>query len=221
MEDHPSLPRSLPTRAAAGATSSSRATQLDQQRKFHQDIRDQVFGGSQSVLSQQQPIDVEKMSTETDGSVNSSDVTTVLGLSKQNVYRPLPSMEEEAAEIFLNHSKQISSLVVPNCTTLFPLGSSSSNAAVEEFHRLLSYQQASINQQQQQYYNDHHQQQKQQQHHHHQHQHLQFSRLPPQISQPLAINGLPTSSVPAAFSDRLWEWNPIPDANREFNDPFK
>ncbi|KAK2663852.1 hypothetical protein Ddye_002426 [Dipteronia dyeriana] len=220
VEDHPSLPRSLPTRAAAAAAASSSraATQSDHHRKYH---HDQVFVGQQSVLSQQ-PIEVEKMSTtETDGSVNSSDVTTVLGLSKQNVYRPIPSMEEETG-IFLNHSKQLSSLFVPNCSALFPGGGSSSvsssNAAMEEFHRLLSYQQASVNQQHY-YNNDHH-------HNHNQHQHhLQFSPLPPhlQISQPLALNSnLPANSVvPAVFSDRLWEWNPIPEANREYNDPFK
>ncbi|KAL5789132.1 hypothetical protein ACOSQ2_004020 [Xanthoceras sorbifolium] len=223
VEDHPSLPRSLPTRAAAAAASSSRATQSDNQLKYHHDVvvRDQVFGGSQSLSL---PIDhLEKISTETDGSVNSSDVTTVLGLSKQqNVYRPMPSMEGSEAGIFLNHSKQLSSLLVPNCTALFPGGSSSvssSNAALEEFQRLLSYQQASVNQQQH-YYNDHIQNQQQQHHHHHHH--LQFSPLPPQISQPLALNSsLPASSVPAVFSDRLWEWNPIPEANREYNDPFK
>ncbi|KAH9750164.1 hypothetical protein WN944_005691 [Citrus x changshan-huyou] len=227
VEDHPSLPRSLPTsRASSSRSVSSMSAQSDKRLDPHHHHqfgieRFQALSGQSS--QQQMDIAAEKMSTntdQTDRSSSCSDVTTVLGLSKQNVYRPnmasvssalgLPPslMEEQAASLTL----------VPNCTTtLFPvaLSTSSSSAAssnaTDEFHRLLAYQQASMNHQQQYYNYQHHHQQ--QQHHSH------LPQLPPQ-SQPLSVNMLP-SPLPAAFSDRLWEWNPIPEANREYNDPFK
>lgn len=165
----------------------------------------QAFGG------QSQQIEVEKIN-ETDGSSN-SDVTTALGLSKHNAYRApigttlgLPAaMEEEG--MLLHQSKQVSSLV-PTCATLFSTGSSSlSSTVVDDLHRLVNYQQASSISQQQHYYNAHHHP-------------SQFSNFPPH-SQPVALNPLP-SVLPIGFSDRLWEWNPIAEANREYtNDLFK
>ncbi|XVF26397.1 hypothetical protein REPUB_Repub14bG0012800 [Reevesia pubescens] len=223
VEDHPSLPRCLPTRPSA----SSRGQQSE--KKYHQDAvqqameRFQAFGGGGT--SQLNQMEIEKIS-ETDGSSSSTSdhVTTALGFSKQNVYRPmalicttlgLPSgiMEEG---IFLNQSKQGCNSLLPNSTTLFPLSSSSvSSNVVDDLHRLVSYQQATMNQQQ--YYStDHNQQQQQQQ------QQCEFSTLPPPQSQAqqLSLNVLP-SSLPMAFSDRLWDWYPIPEANREYNNPFK
>ncbi|KAJ9162451.1 hypothetical protein P3X46_022223 [Hevea brasiliensis] len=210
VEDHPSLPRSLPSRA-----SSSRGAQSEKKNLHQLSIeRFQPFGGGQS-----QQIEMEKMS-ETDGS-SSSDVTTGLGLSKStnNEYHPVPTistslglpaaMEEE--EIFLNQSRQACSLV-PNNTNLFTGSSSVSSNPVDDLHRLVNYQQACIShhqqQQQQQYYTHHHQQQQQP---------SQFSIMAPQ-TQPLAFNVLP-NSLPTA----LWEWNPMPEGNREYNlnNPFK
>ncbi|KAF2317308.1 hypothetical protein GH714_020004 [Hevea brasiliensis] len=204
------LSRSLPSRA-----SSSRGAQSEKKNLHQLSIeRFQPFGGGQS-----QQIEMEKMS-ETDGS-SSSDVTTGLGLSKStnNEYHPVPTistslglpaaMEEE--EIFLNQSRQACSLV-PNNTNLFTGSSSVSSNPVDDLHRLVNYQQACIShhqqQQQQQYYTHHHQQQQQP---------SQFSIMAPQ-TQPLAFNVLP-NSLPTA----LWEWNPMPEGNREYNlnNPFK
>lgn len=226
VEDHPSLPRALPTsRASSSRSVPSASTQSDKKlypphqpeaaHHHHHYVmeRFQAFGGQSS----QQQMDIsaasaaaEKMSTDTDGSSSCSDVTTVLGLSKQNVYRP--NMSAITGSLMEEAAAAAAAAAAAGCTTvLFPaetLSSSSalSSTAADEFHRLLTYQQASINQQQQ-YYNDHH-------HHHH---HPQFAALPPQSQPPLALN-----TLPAAFSDRLWEWNPIPEANnREYNDPFK
>lgn len=219
VEDHPSLPRSLPSRASS--SSSSRVAipvpvMAQSDRKQHNTIHTvmeklQAFGGVQT-----QQMDVEKMS-ETDGS-NNSDVTTVLGLSKDNTnaaYRALglpASMEEEGMLLqpqSLSSSKQARPLpLVP----FFTGSSVSSNiAAIDELHRLVNYQQpADHHHHQQQYYTVHHQ---------HQQTH-QFSPLPPQVQQ-LGLNTLPASSLPTAFSDRLWEWNPIPEENRDFTNPFK
>ncbi|XWS16628.1 hypothetical protein CRYUN_Cryun34aG0107000 [Craigia yunnanensis] len=221
VEDHPSLPRCLPSRPSASSRGKQSQTKYPQDAAQQAMERFQAFGGGQS-----QQMEIEKIS-ETDGSSSrTSDVTTSLGLSKQNVYRPmapisttlgLPSeMEEEG--LFINQSKQGCNSLLLNCTTLFPAGSSyvSSNV-VDDLHRLVSYQQATMNQHQ--YYStDHH-------HHHHEQQQQQqseFSTLPPQSQvQQLSLNELP-SSLPTAFSDRLWEWNPIPEANREYNNnPFK
>jgi hypothetical protein len=219
VEDHPSLPRSLPSRASSSSrvaqSSGGRKAQTDQSTVHNSMGNLQAFGG------QSQQIEVEKMN-ETDGSSN-SDVTTALGLSKHNSFRDamisttlgLPSpMEEEAGIMLMHHSKQ----------PIFTGGSSSSSVSsshvVDDLHRLVNYQQAaSIMSQQQQYYNAHH-------HHHHPN---QFSGLPvsvpvpvpPHSQQPLPLSTLP-NVLPTAFSDRLWDWNPIPEAaNREYTNPFK
>ncbi|KAB2077965.1 hypothetical protein ES319_A06G128600v1 [Gossypium barbadense] len=218
VEDHPSLPRCLPTRALT----SSRGLQSEKKYSQAQDAAQQAmerfqgFGGGQS----QPQLEIEKIS-ETDGSSSStSDVTTALALSKQNVYRPtalirttlgLPSgiMEEEG--LFLNQSKQGCTSLLPNSTTLFQLGSSSvSSNVVDDLHRLVSYHQATMNPLQ--FYNTYQQQQQQ----------PEFSTLPPQSqAQQLSLNVLPSSLPLTTFSDRLWEWSPIPEPSREFTNPFK
>lgn len=197
--------------------------------------RFQAFGQQSSQVQ----MEIEKISDQTDGSSSStSDVTTALGLSKQtNVYRPmapppisttlgLPSgMEEAEGILFLNQSNKQGSTsnLLPNCTTLFPVsaGSNVSPNAVDDLHRLVSYQQATMNQHQY-YITDYHHQQQQQQ------SELISTLQPPQsqsqavVAQQLSLNVQP-GSLPTAFSDRLWEWNPIPEANREYNNinPFK
>lgn len=192
VEDHPSLPRSLPSRAS----SSRAAAQSGRKAVIHNSMGNlQGFGG------QSQQIEVEKMN-ETDGSSNSDNVTTALGLSKHNSFRDiaisttlgLPAPMEEEGILMHHQSKQ-----------LFTGGASSSSHhhVVDDLHRLVNYPQAaSIISQQQHYYN-------------------QFSGLPvPPHSQPLALSTLP-NVLPTAFSDRLWDWNPIPEANREYTNPFK
>uniref|UniRef100_A0A5B7BDS6 NAC domain-containing protein n=1 Tax=Davidia involucrata TaxID=16924 RepID=A0A5B7BDS6_DAVIN len=129
VEDHPSLPRSLPTRA-----SSSQGLQSDKKQHEatqHAMERFQALGG------QSQQAEAEKMSTETSGS-SSTDVGTALGFSSPpNSYISL----------------------VPNCTTTPNFTTASSfvapNIGVDDLHRLVNYQQASINHDQQQYHNHH------------------------------------------------------------------
>lgn len=188
----------------------------------------QAFGGVQT-----QQIDVEKMS-ETDGSIN-SDVTTALGLSKHNAttataaYRALglQAAEMEAEEGMLlqhhhhhhnHHHQQSSKHQIYPLVPLFTAVSSSvssSNATIDDLHRLVNYQQPTNDHhhQQQQYYNEH-------QHHHQTQQHYTPLPPPPEAQQQLGLNTLP-NSLPTAFSDRLWEWNPIPEGNREYPNPFK
>ncbi|KAA3479496.1 NAC domain-containing protein 72-like [Gossypium australe] len=225
VEDHPSLPRCLPTRRSAESSRGQQSEKKYPQEAAQQAMeRFQAFGGGQP-----QQMEFEKL-TETDGSssTSTSDVTTALGLSKQNLYRPMPPISTtlglpsgmEGEGMFLNQSKQGCCSLLPNSTTLFPVGSSSvPSNVVDDLHRLVSYQQVALNQQQ--YYNTNHP-------HPHQQQHQpqsEFSTLPPQSQaqpQQLSLNVLPSAlPSPTAFSDRLWEWNPIPEPNREYNNPFK
>ncbi|KAE8718455.1 NAC domain-containing protein 55 [Hibiscus syriacus] len=199
VEDHPSLPRCLPTRRPSDSSRGQLST--------------------------------EKVS-ETEGSstTSTSHVTTALGLSNQDVYRPMapPPINTtiglpsgiEGEGMFLNQSKQGCCSLLPNPTTLFPLvpSSVSPNAVVDDLHQLVSFQQPTLNQQQ--YYTTN------QPHphlHHHQQQQPEFSTLPPQSqAQQLCLNVIPAAlPSPTAFSDGLWEWNSIPEANREYNNPFK
>ncbi|MBA0724562.1 hypothetical protein Golax_021245, partial [Gossypium laxum] len=218
VEDHPSLPRCLPTRRSAESSRGQQSEKKYPQEAAQQAMeRFQAFGGGQP-----QQMEIEKL-TETDGSssTSTSDVTTALGLSKQNLYRPMPPISTtlglpsgmEGEGMFLNQSKQGCCSLLPNSTTLFPVGSSSvPSNVVDDLHRLVSYQQVALNQQQ--YYNTNHP-------HPHQQQHQpqsEFSTLPPQSQaqpQQLSLNVLPSAiPSPTAFSDRLWEWNPIPEPNR-------
>ncbi|KAJ6704420.1 putative proteinC DOMAIN-CONTAINING PROTEIN 72-LIKE [Salix viminalis] len=190
VEDHPSLPRSLPSRA-----SSSRGPQSDKKHQVH--ITAERFQPCLGQSSQQ--VEIEKMS-ETDAS-SSSDVTTALGLSKHS----------NNEGMFLNLPKQDSSSLIPSCSNLFTVTSSVSSNPVEDLHRLLNYQQASIS---------HHQQQQQQFYflQQPQHQSSQLSGMAPQTPQQLPLNNL----LPPSFPDRLWDqWNQMPEANRDFNNPFK
>ncbi|KAF9685109.1 hypothetical protein SADUNF_Sadunf03G0020100 [Salix dunnii] len=188
VEDHPSLPRSLPSRA-----SSSRGPQSDKKHQSH--ITAERFQPCVGQSSRQ--IEMEKMS-ETDAS-SSSDVTTALGLSKHN----------SNDGMFLNLPKQASSSFIPSCSNLFTVTSSVSSNPVDDLHRLLNYQQASISQQQQQQQFYFLQQPPQQP--------SQLSSITPQTPQQLPLNNF----LPPTFPDRLWEWNQMPEANRDFNNTFK
>lgn len=155
----------------------------------------QAFGGQSQQIDPQ----VEKMN-ETDGSSN-SDVTTALGLSKHNSFRDAmitTTLEEEEGML-----KQ-AVLFTGGGAASSSVSSSSHHHVVDDLHRLVNYPQAIMSQQQ------------------HVHYYNQFSGLPvPPHSQPLALAALP-NVLPTAFSDRLWDWNPIPEANREYtNNPFK
>lgn len=208
VEDHPSLPRCLTTRASSSRSSTT--SQLDKKysnNSSQQDTKFQSFAGQSN-----------KTNTNTDANQPGDNVvvTTALNLSKHNIYRPvvgpistslgLPSSvaadhqhhhhNEEAAAMFLNQS----------------------NTVVDDLHRLVNYQQSAAAASMNQFYDAHHQHQQQQQQ---PQQNSPFPTLMPQ-TQALPITMLQGSLAPStAFSDRLWEWNPIPEANRDYNNPFK
>ncbi|KAI4296129.1 hypothetical protein L6164_036113 [Bauhinia variegata] len=209
VEDHPSLPRCLPTRP-----SSSRASHSDQKNK-----QSEMVHQNMGFVAQSQQIDqiVDKIN-EVEGSstVGSDHVTTALGLSHQhnNAYRTamgafisttmgLPVQTEDEGLMLMQQQQPkqpqaASSSLIP-ATFFGPAGAvSSTNAMVDDLNRLVSYQQ--------QYYNAQS----------HQHPNNQFSNFLMQ-SQPMALNSLP-NSLPTTFPDRLWEWNPIPEtSNRQYS----
>ncbi|CAK9177839.1 unnamed protein product [Ilex paraguariensis] len=206
VEDHPTLPRSLPTRA-----SSSRATQSDHKKQHeatHCAIEKfQAFAGTQS-----QQID-EKM-IETSGS-SSTDVATALGLSNHGSYSELVQMTATAAPpapmdedgMLLQQSSQTTIPKSYFSTNIFTGSPLMQQNGVDDLHRLISYQHASINHQQQ-YHN-----------HPIQTQLSQFSTLLPQ-PQSLSGNMLPGSNQ-TTFSDKLWDWSSITEASKDYNCPFK
>ncbi|KAK7387631.1 hypothetical protein VNO78_22417 [Psophocarpus tetragonolobus] len=196
VEDHPSLPRCLPTRP-----SSSRASSHSDNKKHSEMVQHNMGFVGQSKAAEHI---VEKMN-ETEAS---SDVNTALGLSKYNAYRAamgalsttmaLP-MDEEGL-MMMQQSKQAAHAGV---STIFSAGPSGSNnntgtgvVNMDDLNRLMSYQQ--------QYYNV-------------QSHPNQFSTLLMQPSPVVSLGSLP-NPLPTTFSDRLWEWNPIAEPpNQEYS----
>ncbi|GFY89253.1 NAC domain containing protein 35 [Actinidia rufa] len=223
VEDHPSLPRSLPTRA-----SSSRATQINRSQA-------QAIGGHST---QSQVDEVEKMSEASASS--STDVGTSLGLSKpypynigSNLHRISnksprisdiqdPTEYEQILSSFSASRLASTSALAPPpqcCPSLVPNSSSPNTTTattaftgstttlvpsqnyipVDDLHRLINLQQASFN---------HHHQQQQQYFQNHLYQYSsQLSNLQPQ-SVSLPIN-------------MVWDWNSINEGNKEFTTSFK
>ncbi|XP_028106562.1 NAC domain-containing protein 35-like isoform X3 [Camellia sinensis] len=206
VEDHPSLPRSLPTRA-----SSSRTTQFD--KKQHGTPNYASIDSFQAFGGQSQVDDTEKLSETSTSS--SADIGTALGLSKHNSYIALASMTSSLAPpqasieddgfLLQQQSKQALSLV-PNCTTVYAGSSLVPQYAVDDLHRLVNFQQASISQQYQ--------------NHHYQYHPAQLSPpLPPQLQSLPPLN-MPPSSLQASFPERLWEWNSITEGNKDYTNHF-
>ncbi|XP_021824742.1 NAC domain-containing protein 35 isoform X2 [Prunus avium] len=275
VEDHPSLPRSLPASRASTSRSSvlvaPSTTISSDNKKQHNtstNINNSNINTVHSIMEKLQAFNEgqaqqfhqdhehqvdQKMSVEPEGSSGNSDVTTVLGLSKHNAYHHHnnigqahhhPLDQEEGMAAFLHHSnsKQAAAncfSLIPSSTNssamLFTAGSSSVSSsnmnAIDDLHRLLTYQHV---QQQAAASSSHHQQQHVHHHvvqyyddaHHNPQPNSIFSTFPaaaPHVQsaipppQQLASNALPT-----AFSDRLWDWNPISETNRpDYNNPFK
>ncbi|GMN33275.1 hypothetical protein TIFTF001_004075 [Ficus carica] len=235
VEDHPSLPRSLPSKASSSRAAAAAAAAADNKRHPHNTMEMlQAFG--EQVPPPPHQFEAEN-TNETDGS-SSSDVAAGggggvnLGLSKRKAYNRIrtssitPSTSAAIAQPVASSMDQeeeaamLSPQAPPKqfcATTLFTGASSAPPNSIDELHRLVNnYQQQAAgattiishhHHPQQQYYNQFHP--------------LPMPLPPPQPQQP-PLNALP-SYLPTAFSDRLWEWNPFPDqANRDqYSNPFK
>lgn len=126
VEDHPSLPRTLPTRASTSTTGK---------RYTHNSLENLKNIGQQT----QEQLADDKISDQTSGNSTSTDVGTALGLSYNvNSYIALdPNISTPNCNN--NIYSTVSSLVtLPN--------------AIDDLHRLISFQQASVNQHHQQVY---------------------------------------------------------------------
>lgn len=203
VDDHPSLPRSLPTRASSSRTHDNKQYQDAAQHHAMEKIH--VFGDQ----TLQQPS--EKLGETISANSTTEDVGTALGLSNQNPYiqlSPITTMLSPPLDCNNTIYNPNPNLVMTSPNTL------------DDLHRLISFQQASVNQPHQLFPN-----------HNNPSNHfnsLQLpaanSLLPPiQQSQALTLAVLPPSSVPSTYSDRLWEWNSISEASasKDYGAPFK
>ncbi|OIT37251.1 PREDICTED: NAC domain-containing protein 35-like [Nicotiana attenuata] len=223
VEDHPSLPRSLPT-TRASSSSSSRGTTNSIKKQHHQQvvqnslISPYVVGQS----SHQQQID-EKLSTETSASSTSTDhhhhhhVATSLGLnSLSNSYNSI-ALDPMARGTATSASLTTSSSLSPFASFVSP---SSTGAVVDDLHKLINLDQQVV-------------------FHNQNFNNNPINHIPavssqqflqpqvlPQHAQPQSLlfqGSLQSSS--SSFSDRLWDWSSIQtDANcKDYqpNNPFK
>lgn len=219
VEDHPSLPRSLPTRASSSSSSSSRAAlkKTMNDPSNHEPPVERFSYNPHQILDKQ-------VNDQTSG--NTTNVATSLALSTHNPYIslapiPLPPSDnslEDNNHIILQHhhqSKQQPSSSSIECSnpTIFPTPSfvTSSNV-IDDLHRLVNFQHGSTT---------HHQLYHDNNTNHPSHlAALQPQPQPQPHSQALSLNMLP-DTLQAAFSDRLWDWTSVTDPSKEFHNPFK
>ncbi|KAF5188563.1 Nac domain-containing protein, partial [Thalictrum thalictroides] len=209
VEDHHARAPGSSSHSSAPASSSSRGTQPDKQNltKYGISSFQQAFQSNNSPAT----TEMEKFN-EADASSTSTDTTgTALGLANVSaISNPMSSTvlaqasvieEVSGTAFFQQYSRQISSLPVSiasntcNTNTLFSYPSIISTA--DDFRNLADYQLA--------YTQQHHQQ------HYINHQH--YTQFMPSSSS--TSNSLPNSSIATFSADKLWEWNPIPDSNRD------
>ncbi|KAI3701910.1 hypothetical protein L6452_27375 [Arctium lappa] len=208
VEDHPSLPRTLPTTRAT----SSRTSHGDKKQNSQNLLSFHSFDGQTSNQND------DKLS-ETSGSSSTDIVGTALGLSS-------PINPSSYNNIITSFPPQTSSLI-PHCTptaSLFP-------NSVDDLHRIISYQQASVNNPTSQPFHIHH---NYNQHKFSPNNNLLLQpQLQPQPLQPqsqmqphsqalLALNNLAGEVQVSTFPERLWDWNPMPtQGNKDYTNPFK
>ncbi|XP_009796907.1 uncharacterized protein LOC107792883 [Nicotiana tabacum] len=222
VEDHPSLPRSLPT-TRASSSSSSRGTTNSIKKQHHQQVvQNSLISPYVAGQTSQQQID-EKLSTETSASSTSTDhhhhhhVATSLGLnSLSNSYNSI-ALDPMARDT-------VTSALLTTSSSLSPFASlvsqSSTGAVVDDLHKLINLDQQVV------FHN--------QNFHNNPINHIpavasqQFlqPQVLPQHAQPQSLlfqGSLQSSS--SSFSDRLWEWSSIQtDANcKDYqpNNPFR
>ncbi|KAF9587181.1 hypothetical protein IFM89_039621 [Coptis chinensis] len=194
VEDHSRLPGSH-----SSAPSSSRGTHSD---KIQHNLVSNGSASFQPFDNNSSASEIEKLN-EADAS-SSTDTGTALGLANIGAISPMtstlaPASVEEVGGAFSQYSRQI--IQPPTCTgTLFTYPPM---PTADDLRRLVDYQHAYV-QQQQQHFNQ---------------QNLTQILPSSSHSQSLVLNTLPNTIT--NFSDKLWEWNPIPDSHRDYTGPFK
>lgn len=235
-------PRSLPTRASS---SSSRPTPIIPSSSSPEKKHATTTTTTTMLTTTTAQFSQSQNTNETEESSSPSETSAFLGLSKRKAMaEPTPAMMMIAPTPLA--AEQQAPTPPNNCVSFFAAGSY--NNSNDDLHRLVShYQTGHINSNNNNssssshsvsnlhHYLLHHQQQQQQQFYNQ----LMINNpipipLPPpqppahhsagsSSSSPMATP--PPSFLPAAVSDRLWEWNPFPDqqASRDHytNNPFK
>ncbi|PIN17395.1 hypothetical protein CDL12_09945 [Handroanthus impetiginosus] len=187
VEDHPSLPRSLPTRASSSRSASRNQT---------------TYGSNASHRS-----DGSGKLTETSPtSSNSYSLNPILPIASPTIIPSPTSGQEDSHTMIMSQSKQPSNSSLS--PTIFASSSSSSSHAIDDLHKLVNInysQQVSIlsNQDINPHYPSNN---------------IVLSQFSSPL-QPTTTVGL--GSFHAAFSDRLWDWSGISDANKDFYNLFK
>ncbi|XP_023757304.2 NAC domain-containing protein 35 isoform X1 [Lactuca sativa] len=228
VEDHPCLPRTLPTTRAS--IFSARASNADKKQHSKNLLSFQSSLEQQQGQSSNQQND-EKLS-ETSGSSTTDIVGTALGLSSpinpstyNNFITSFPAITTTLPPHVHLHTASLVSPTASTSSSVFP-------TTVDDLHRILSYQQASVNNPSSQAF-----------HHIQNYQHKisttflpqpQPHQLPPQpqsqhqlqmqpLSQGLlALNNM-AGEVHVTFPDRFWDWNPMPscEGSKDYTNSFK
>ncbi|KAL8541885.1 hypothetical protein ACS0TY_002942 [Phlomoides rotata] len=224
VEDHPSLPRSLPTTRA----SSSRNSQPTGRR-----FQGNIAGSSDAKIIS----DVASTSScSTDHISTTTTTLTPIPLSNHMIDSyPIPAAptsllvhnyDHHSNKMGFVQSKQLAAdcntSLPPNCTTIFAATSSTtSHANIDDLHSLVM----NFNYPQQQYPSSlpniaiNHDDINIDPNMNAPNLASHFPTLQPQPAA-AALNVLP-ASFPAAYSDRLWEWNAISEASKDFTNTFK
>ncbi|KAM0014529.1 putative transcription factor NAM family [Helianthus debilis subsp. tardiflorus] len=201
VEDHPSVPRTLPTTRAT----SSRLTNVDKRQHSNNLLSFHSIEGQSSNQND------DKLS-ETSGSSTTDIVGTNLGLS--NTITPSYSN-------YVTSFPTISATLPPHTSSSVPHTNPSPGIfpnTVDDLHRIISYQQASVNNLASQAFHIQNYQ------HKHSNNMVLQPQIQPQLQQQqslLALNNL-AGEVQVNFPDRLWEWNPMPgEGSKDYTNPFK
>ncbi|KAL3620753.1 hypothetical protein CASFOL_035665 [Castilleja foliolosa] len=206
VEDHPSLPRSLLTKPSSSSSSSSRSARNETitSTSHAMDVYQANYGGAMQSIA-------DRKVSETLSPSSSNDIGTSLALSHQNstnytinnnnpLVHTIPNSKQAC-----NNNNNSDRNLSPNCPSIFP---SSSSIAIDDLHKLVNnYSQQGVT--------------ISHENHHHQYNSgpnllSQFSALPP----PVAADVVP-GTLQAAVSDRLWDWNAVSEANKDFTNLFK
>ncbi|KAL0348177.1 UNVERIFIED_CONTAM: NAC domain-containing protein 35 [Sesamum angustifolium] len=194
VEDHPSLPRSLP------------ATRPPSSARNHHEPAPTTQRFQPNYVGSSQQNDTKMTETSPSSSTDNMNSYTLL----PNIPSTTPSVVENNETMILLQSKQPNS-----CPSSFP----SSSHAVDDLHKLVNFQRQSllINTESTDPHHDHY----------NPNNNIvpdllsNFSTLQPHQPQAVAANVVPAGSFQAAFSDRLWDWNSVPEAGKDYTGLFK
>ncbi|XP_057808400.1 NAC domain-containing protein 35-like [Salvia miltiorrhiza] len=192
VEDHPSLPRCLPTKATASSSRGSQ--QARKQQETSTSSRGLIFQPSYGGSPQQTDGKLSETSP-----TSSADIGTSLALSHGTSFSINPLAPIVAGED--GHLQQ-------QPKTIFSTAASSSNA-IDDLHKFV------------QNYSSSQQAIGHESHHHYNPPNLvsHFAALQPETQE---LGAVPASlPAAAAYSDRLWEWSGISEAGKDYSNLFK